>query len=345
VTELKSPRDSTIRKLFALSMNQCAFPDCTTTIIDSSTSTILGEICHICAQNPGGPRYDHQQTSEERHSFENVVLLCRNHHKVIDAHENIHIYTVEYLTRLRAVHEENARNLPSDEFTLSEALVSNLKRTLESYSSPNVYMDFQGASFRAGGDGGYLGGDGGDGGVINIVGVTPSGFHEPIDANGRDGQAPGAGGGGGGVVSYTGRPADITDIDNGLKISTIFLADAVRKVQGLLYVLGGGWEWCVIPSLPCNLQLNLVCIVETGNIPVNTMLRIDYSVENPEGHTALVSYSDLSVLRTTSQIRRYHVISLLTLEINCIGIWCIKVSSGKIPLVKHNIEFRLTNDC
>ncbi|WP_236579926.1 hypothetical protein [Pseudanabaena sp. lw0831] len=215
--------------------------------------------------------------------------------------------------------------------------------TLESYSPPNVYMNFQGAFFKAGGDGGYLGGDGGDGGVINIVGVTPSGFHEPIDADGGDGQALGAGGGGGGVVSYTGRSADITDIDNGLKVSSIFLVDAVRELQGLLYVLGGGWEWCTVPSLPCNLQLNLVCIFETGSVPINTMLRIDYSIEDPEGHTTLISYYDLSI-QSNSQIRRYPVINLLPVEINCVGVWCIKVSSGEIPLVKHNIEFRLAND-
>jgi hypothetical protein len=340
MTELKSPRDTTIRKLFALSMNQCAFPDCTTEIIDPITSTILGEVCHICAQKPGGSRYNPQQTSEERHSFENLVLLCRNHHKVIDAPENLHRYTVEFLTQLKASHEENAKKLSPDKFALSEALVAKLKKTLESYSPPNVYMDFQGAFFKAGGDGGYLGGDGGDGGVINIVGVTPSGFHEPIDADGGDAQAPGAGGGGGGVVSYTGRPVDITDIDNGLKISSIFLANTAQEVQGLLYVLGGGWEWCTVPSLPCNLQLNLACIVETGKVPIDTMLRIDYSIEDPEGNTTLVSSSDLSILQTTSQIRRYPVIKLLSVEINCVGVWCIKVSSGEIPLVKHNIEFQ-----
>jgi hypothetical protein len=340
--ELKSPRDSTIRKLFALSMNQCAFPDCKTEIIDPTTSTILGEICHICAQSSGGPRYDPEQTSEERHSFENLVLLCRNHHKVIDDLENLHRFTIQFLIQLKADHEENAKRLMPDEFALSEMLVSKLKEALESYASPSVNMNFQGAFFKAGGDGGYLGGYGGDGGVINIVGVTPSGFHEPIiDADGRNGQAPGAGGGGGGVIDYTGRPADVTDINNGLKISSIFLADSVQEINGLLYMLGGGWEWCVIPSLPCNLQLNLVCIIETGNIPINTMLRLKYSIEDPKGNITSVSHSDLSIIRTSSKIRRYSVISLLPIEINCIGVWGVEVSSGHIPLVKHDIEFRM----
>jgi hypothetical protein len=344
VIEIKAPRDSTIRKLFALSMNQCAFPDCTTAIIDSSTNTILGEVCHVRAQKPGGLRYVPQQTSEERHSFENLVLLCRNHHKVIDAPENLHIYTVENLTVMKAAHEEKARNAPVEVSAISEALVGELQKTIKSYSSPNVYMDFQGALFKAGGDGGYFGGDGGDGGVINIVGVTPSGFHEPININGGDGQAPGAGAGGGGVSTFVGRPADITDIENGLRISTVFLANVAQEVQGLIYVLGGGWAWYGISSLPCNLQLNLLCIVETGNVPMNTMLRLDYLVEDAEGCTALVSYFDLSILQTTSQVRRYPVICSLPLEINCTGIWFIKISSGSIPLVSHDIEFRLVDD-
>jgi hypothetical protein len=349
MAELKSPKDSTIRKLFALSMNRCAFPNCAAAIIDSSTNTILGEVCHICAQNSGGPRYDPQQSAEERHSFENLVLFCRNHHKVIDASENLHLYTVDHLKGLKALHEENARNSPVEVSALSETLVAELQKTLESYSPPSVYMDFKGALLKAGGDGGYFGGGGGDGGVINIVGVTPSGFHEPIEVNGGDAQAPGAGGGGGGVATFVGRPADVTDLENGLKISTIFLATSINIVQGLIYVLGGGWGRFNIPQLPCNQQLNLLCVVETGIIPVNTMLRFGYSVEDAEGNTALASHFDLSVVldpppAPPAQVRRFPVICPLPIEINCVGVWRINISSGEILLARHDIEIRLADN-
>jgi hypothetical protein len=52
-----SPTPSVIKKLFAYTGNQCAMPDCQETLVDVS-GTMLGKIAHICAAEPGGPRYD-----------------------------------------------------------------------------------------------------------------------------------------------------------------------------------------------------------------------------------------------------------------------------------------------
>jgi hypothetical protein len=53
--------------------------------IVEAVGTITGEICHIRARNEGGPRFDVTQSEGERHGFENLVLLCRRHHKMVDA--------------------------------------------------------------------------------------------------------------------------------------------------------------------------------------------------------------------------------------------------------------------
>lgn len=299
MADLKSPRESTIRKLFALSMNQCAFPDCGTSIIDPGTNTILGEVCHICAQSSDGPRFKSEQTSEERHSFDNLILLCSKHHKVIDTRENLHIFTVEHLSHMKMAHEAAARKEAVEVSALSDALVIALQQTVESRLQSSVHMDFRGAILKAGGEGGYFGGSGGDGGVINIVGVTPTGFHEPIDMDGGKGQAPGAGGGGGGVVTFTGRPADATDFENGLRISSLLLANAVH-IQGLFHVLGGGWAYYEVSSIPCQIHINLLCVIETGTIPIDTLLRIDYCIEDAEGHIALSSNFDLAITNTNA---------------------------------------------
>jgi hypothetical protein len=66
-------------------MNRCAFPGCTTPIVMTDTGTLVAEVCHIRAQSEKGPRYDPSQSDEERHGFDNLVLMCRVHHKVIDA--------------------------------------------------------------------------------------------------------------------------------------------------------------------------------------------------------------------------------------------------------------------
>ena len=48
-----SPSTTTVKQLFAVSGNRCAFPDCTRTLVDVETGT--GEICHIRGQSEGGP--------------------------------------------------------------------------------------------------------------------------------------------------------------------------------------------------------------------------------------------------------------------------------------------------
>lgn len=41
-------------------------------------------IAHINAASPGGPRFDADQTPEERSSIDNLMLLCQECHKLID---------------------------------------------------------------------------------------------------------------------------------------------------------------------------------------------------------------------------------------------------------------------
>jgi hypothetical protein len=48
---MSAPSEQTIKKLFALSGNICAFPGCQSPIVESA-GTVTGEICHICAKSP-----------------------------------------------------------------------------------------------------------------------------------------------------------------------------------------------------------------------------------------------------------------------------------------------------
>ena len=96
-----SPRQPTVKRLFALSGNRCAFPDCPTRLVDQDTGTILGEICHIKGEKPTAARYDPDQDNEARHGFDNLILMCRNHHKIID--DNPEKYTVADLVEMKDV--------------------------------------------------------------------------------------------------------------------------------------------------------------------------------------------------------------------------------------------------
>ena len=102
---MAGPTEKTVKRLFALSRNRCAYPKCETPIVNPRTDTITGDNCHIKAQNPGGPRYDSNQTEDERHAFENLLLLCKVCHRIVDDRPDIH--TVELLRELKEMHERN----------------------------------------------------------------------------------------------------------------------------------------------------------------------------------------------------------------------------------------------
>jgi hypothetical protein len=110
VSNPTGPGTATIKRLFAVSGNKCAFPKCGSLLVDGKK--VVGKICHIKAKNEGGPRYDPNQTTEERHSHDNLILLCGRHHDVIDDDEDA--YTVEYLHRLKERHEQGSPRM-SDE--------------------------------------------------------------------------------------------------------------------------------------------------------------------------------------------------------------------------------------
>lgn len=119
----KQPSVPTVKKLFALSGNTCAFPSCPIPLIDPESGVIIGEVCHIKAREEGGPRYDLTQTETERNGCENLVLMCSVHHKVIDT--AIDSYPVERLQEIKRVHEAKHTNglPPSDE--VAEKLLGN----------------------------------------------------------------------------------------------------------------------------------------------------------------------------------------------------------------------------
>jgi hypothetical protein len=100
---LKTPAVKTIKRLFALSSNRCAFPGCNTSLVDPNSGSILGEVCHIKGDKPTAARYDVNQSNAERHAFENLILLCNVHHKIVDDQKDA--YTDEVLFELKQKHE------------------------------------------------------------------------------------------------------------------------------------------------------------------------------------------------------------------------------------------------
>jgi hypothetical protein len=81
---MTGPTSATVKRLFAVSGNCCAFPKCNNTLVDKPSGKVTGQICHINARSAEGPRYETAQTEEQRHSYGNLILLCPIHHQVVD---------------------------------------------------------------------------------------------------------------------------------------------------------------------------------------------------------------------------------------------------------------------
>lgn len=102
--------DKSRKRLWAKSGNRCAISKIEL-VFDPAGETdesIIGEECHICARNPGGPRNDPSLSAVEVEEYSNLILLSRNYHKVID--DNPSYYTAQRLTNIKKSHEEWVRN-------------------------------------------------------------------------------------------------------------------------------------------------------------------------------------------------------------------------------------------
>ncbi|MBY7740128.1 hypothetical protein [Paenibacillus polymyxa] len=97
-----TPTPETIRKLYLLSGNECAFPKCNARMIDGN-GNFIGQVCHIEAAMPGGERFNPKQTNEDRREFSNLMLMCYEHHIVTNDVSN---YTVKKLKNIKKNHEE-----------------------------------------------------------------------------------------------------------------------------------------------------------------------------------------------------------------------------------------------
>lgn len=100
---------STIKNLFALSGNECAFPGCPRELVDTRTKNVIGHICHVRSGVTGGPRYEEEFPRKLINRPQNLVLMCQPHHKVID--RNPKKYRTEVLIAIKQKHEATKRDV------------------------------------------------------------------------------------------------------------------------------------------------------------------------------------------------------------------------------------------
>jgi len=126
----KALNSTDIKKLWGLAAGRCSRPDCAQECIrflDSNDPTIIGEMAHIIAKKPGGPR---GQAGGGEDTYENLILLCPTHHTEIDKAPD-GVFPVELIHKWKLKHEERIRNFfVSPTFADRYSLGSTIKRLL-----------------------------------------------------------------------------------------------------------------------------------------------------------------------------------------------------------------------
>lgn len=119
-----SIKSDVLRELYLKSGNQCAFPECTHPLVDEN-GNFVGQICHIEAAMEGGERFNPKMSNEERRSYDNLILMCYDHH--IETND-VEKYSVEKLKQIKAEHEAKFSDV-----------VSKMKNSIKDYGKTSYY--------------------------------------------------------------------------------------------------------------------------------------------------------------------------------------------------------------
>jgi hypothetical protein len=95
-----------VKRLLLDSGGICAFPECGRRLVSPDSAeesgAIIAELAHIVADSREGPRGNVPLSEEERNRNENLIVLCPEHHKVVDSQPNT--FSIQVLRQMKLDH-------------------------------------------------------------------------------------------------------------------------------------------------------------------------------------------------------------------------------------------------
>lgn len=342
---------------------------------DGSGRSLNSKIAHICARREGGPRWDPQMSSDENRSAANLILMCAKHADEIDLIHRAAHYPVDLLREWKAVqisHYDSATGNPpltddeaAEVLTRSEMKVSFAADTINLGGAGGINGGSGGGGAAIGpgalgGHGGPIGrislqgspaigpGSGGAGGGAIAPGAIPPGLHygqtQGIGySRGTDGNDGGdttisvgdrvllrAEGGKGGLAG-----TGIRGHSDRLGVSALLLVNHGEQRDGLVSLLGGGWNHLAILNVPAQVAFPYVVLFEAGGIP-EAELTATISIVDAAGKTC-GSQSFPVTVKKAGDVLRIPRLGNVVASVHCFGMWSVVVTSNERVLAKIDV--------
>lgn len=299
------PTLATVKELYGRATH-CAYPSCNEPLFrevpEISDVAPNSTISHICAASPEGPRFDPDMTPTENRAASNLLLLCKFHSGLVDT--KVSAFTVSELKNWKSsqleqgvgptITDEQARELLHSSFMTEVTMQAEV-------------INVGGQSGGGGGaiGAGAVGGPGGDRITLNLGGLGPGGGGGSVVAPGRTppdavrakvgrGRVLGTDGGDSYIgereetsliakgAAAAGSPYETRSTSGEFSISSMMICNSIEVRDGLLFVLGGGWQNLRLVNTAEDVRVPVLLVIEAGGVDAGHY-SLHVSTQTPAG--------------------------------------------------------------
>ena len=128
------------------------------------------------------------------------------------------------------------------------------------------------------------------------------------------------------------------DIKSGFRITTLMAANAAEFRDGLVFVLGGDWDYFAVPHLPFEATWLLVCTARWHTLAEHAGRGLFLSLIHPAGHE--VSRVTLIIPAKATQDVSHRWLRTIGATFDTEGAWSVRLHSGGLVLAEIDIRVR-----